>query len=159
MINEKLTNRVKIISTFLLFVCLFLPLPSCSRYVDSEGKLIIDYDSESPPPGGKLITTYTYPFKEFDIKEPLSWLFIFCFLWPIPILVYRHKGYNKLIKNILWGIEPLFVVGASWYIYSVATFLEEPAIGYYLAIIACSGYGLAWLIEVINKFIYKVKRL
>lgn len=150
----KVSERIKIISSMLLVVCLLLPISSCSRYVDSNGKRIANYDSKIHT-NAKRITTYNYPLEHFNPKDIYNWLLLFCFIWPIPILLYRYKGTRKLVKNIFWGIEPLFVLGSSWYIYLNASIFAKPFIGAYLSISANGAYGMVWLSELLMKIVRK----
>lgn len=146
----KTGERIKIISSVLLIICLLLPISSCNRYVDSDGKRFVNYDSKNHP-DVKRITTYNYPLDKFNPKDIYSWLLLFSFIWPIPILLYRYKGTRDLVKNILWGIEPLFVLGSSWYIYLNASVFATPFIGAYLSILANCAYAIAWLSELLTK--------
>jgi len=139
-------ERIKFISSILLVICLVLPISSCTRCEDSSGKLIAKYDPKIHT-DVKCATTYNYPLKHFDPKNIYNWLLLLCFIWPIPILAYRKKGGRKLIKNICWGIEPIFVVASSWYIYMAASLFAKPFVGAYLAILANIAYGITWMSE------------
>lgn len=153
----KVSERIKIISSMLLVICFLLPISSCSRYEDSNGKLIVNYDPKIHP-NAKYITTYNYPWGKFNPKDICDWLLLFCFIWPIPILLYRYKGTRKLVKNICWGIEPLFIVGSSTYIYIRASILAKPFIGAWLSISANGVYGMVWLSELLMKIVRKQHR-
>jgi hypothetical protein len=149
-------ERIKIISAILLIICVALPISSCSRYVDSNGKIIARYDPKIHV-NAKRITTYNYLFERFNPKDSYIWLLLLCFIWPIPIMLYRYKGTKKLIKNILWGIEPIFAVGASYYIWIGAHFFGKPFIGAYFAISANSIYAITWFSELLLKIIHKTR--
>ncbi|MBA7660336.1 hypothetical protein ES703_68338 [subsurface metagenome] len=146
------TSRIKIVAAILLLICLILPLSSCSRYVDSEGKT---FYSSSPRPDAQRITEYYYIWTEFEAKELGSWVLIICFIWPIPIIIYKYRGQRKRVKQILWAVEPLLIIGTVYYIAFSATFLSDPEVGYYLAVTANGIYGIAWLWEAIIKCKYK----
>lgn len=146
-------DRIKIIAVFLLLACLVLPFSSCSYHIDENGRPT--YLSKKP--AVQLVTEYSYPWKEFDPKEYMSWLFILCFLWPIPILIHRYRSRRKRLKQVFWVLEPLFIGGSSWYIYFESHFLVNPAFGSYLALTANGTYGVAWLSEVLIKFMKRRK--
>jgi hypothetical protein len=150
-------ERVKIISAILLVTCLALPISSCSRYVDSNGKPIVKYDPKTHV-NAKLVIKYNYPLERFNPKDIYNWLLLLCFIWPIPIILYRHKGTKKLIKNIIWSIEPLFALASSCYIWLKASLFAEPCIAAYLSISANGIYGIAWLSEMLTKIFHKYRK-
>jgi hypothetical protein len=148
-------DRIKMGAAFLLLACLILPFSSCSYNIDEDGKATLF----SKKPAVQLITRYDYPWKEFNPKESSSWLFIFCFLWPIPILIHRYYSGRERLKQVFWAVEPLFIGGASWRIYIESHILVDPAFGAYLALVANGAYGVAWLSEVLIKFIKRRKKM
>lgn len=149
-------SRIKIGAAILLLICLILPLSSCSRYVDSEGKTVY---GTAPSTDAQRITEYYYIWTEFEAKELGSWVLIICFIWPIPILIYKYRGKGKRVKQILWAVEPLLIGCAVYYIVLSATFLSDPEVGAYLAVTANGIYGIAWLWEAIIKCKYKRRPL
>ena len=148
-------SRIKIGAAILLLICLVLPLSSCSLYVDSEGKTFW----EKPPTIDTQRTTdYYYIWTEFKAKDLGNWLLITCFIWPIPILIYKYRGKSKGVNKILWGVEPLLIGGSVYYI-AMATLFLTPEVGADLAITANGIYGMAWLWEAILKYKHKIRPL
>ena len=140
--------RLKILFAVILLSCLALPFSSCSRDFDEDGKLIF----LSKKPVVKTVTEYRYPFQIFNPRLFSSWLFIYSFLWPVPILLYRYRNRQKKIMTILWISEPVFVLITS-YILILESIFSTPAIGQNLALAANGGYGLTWIYELIQKII------
>lgn len=132
-------------------LCLCLPLSSCSRYVDSEGKTITNYDKNNPPSDATSVKNYRYALENFSFHEFSSWLFIYCFFWPIPIFLYKYKSKKEKIIQALWCLEPLCAIGSGYYIFYAANILSDPEIGSYLAVTANSIYILAWIAELKTK--------
>lgn len=145
-------GHIKIICAFILLGCLLLPFSSCRRDFDEDGKLA----HISKKPIVKTVVEYRYPLQIFEPRNFLTWLFIYSFFWPIPILLYRRRGKQKIIKTILWLSEPLFVLGAL-YLSISETIFNTPAIGQKISFAANSGYGLAWAYELIKKLILFLK--
>jgi len=150
------TSRIKIGAAILLLISLALPLRSCSHYVDSDGKT---FYNTPPPPGVQYITEYDYVWTDFEAKNLGSWGLVICFIWPIPILIYKYRGTRKRVNQILWVIEPLLISGAVYYIYFNASFFSTPEVGANLAVTANGIYGMAWLWEAILKYKHKRRPL
>lgn len=153
-----LNERIKILSAILLVVCLTLPISSCRRYVNSDGTKIVHYDPKTYP-DAKIWIKYNYPLEYFKVRDIYDWLLLFCFMWPIPVILYRHRGKKRLIKKIIWIVEPLFVIVASGYIYLRASVFARPAIGAYLSLAANGMYGLLWLTELLMKIVRRHRHL
>lgn len=149
------TSRIKIVAAFLLLISLALPLSSCTLYVDLEGKTFY----KAPPTDAQRTTDYFYVWTEFDAKNLGSWLLITCFLWPIPILIYKYGGKRKRVNQILWVVEPLLISSSVYYIVICATFFSTPEAGADLAVTANGIYGMAWLWEAIIKYKHKIRPL
>lgn len=149
----KITNRIKIGASLLLLVCIVLPFSSCTRHLDEDGKST--YISKKATV--ETVTEYSYAWEDFDLKDFSGWLFLLCFIWPIPILVHRYKSKRKRLKLIFWTLEPIFLGGASYYIDFSSTFLATPAIGAYLMQVAYFSYGISWISEVVIKIANKRK--
>lgn len=149
----KITNRIKIGASLLLLVCIVLPFSSCTRQLDKDGNN--SYISKKPVV--ETVTEYSYPWENIDLKEYSDWLFLLCFIWPIPILIHRHKSKKERLKLFFWTLEPLFLGGASYYINFSSTFLANPAIGAYLMQAAYFSYGISWVSEVVIKISRKRK--
>jgi hypothetical protein len=143
----KITERIKIGASLLLLACFLLPFSSCTRHLDEDGKLT--YISKKP--AVKAITEYTYPWEGLNLKEVSDWLFLLCFVWPIPILIHRYRSGGRRIKLIFWILEPVFLSGSSYYIYFLSNFFGKPAIGAYLMHTANFFYGTAWISETTTK--------
>lgn len=143
-------GNLKTIAALLLLSCLVLPFSSCTRYVGAEEKFVLHIKQNMPSTNIKPIIAYSYPYK-MNMREPMAWLFIFCFLWPIPILIHRRISVHNKLKLIIWAAEPLFIIGSSAFIYYMANFFSKPSIGAYTAFVANATYGIAWLLEMRQK--------
>jgi len=143
----KTTNRIKIRAAIFLLFCILLPISSCQREYDEDGKLAF----VSKKPTVEVKTEYNFVWKEFDPKDYSDWMLIICFIWPIPILIHRHRSKQRKLKMILWVIEPLLIGGATYIIYVHSTIFVQPAIGAYLAHTANGCYAIAWISESVMK--------
>jgi drug/metabolite transporter (DMT)-like permease len=145
-------NRIKTLCAVVLLCCLALPFSSCSRDYDEDGKLA----QVTQKPAVKTVTEYKYPFQIINFLSVTGWLFLYSFLWPLPILAYRRFRKNKLVLKIIWICEPVFVMGAIFFLITGAM-LETPAIGENLAVASNGLYGITWVYELIIKIINNIK--
>jgi hypothetical protein len=139
-------ERIKVGAAALLLVCLLLPFSSCQRPLDADGRSTF----VSKEPAVKVLTESRRIWTDFEPTRPWDWVGLLCFLWPIPVLIHRHRSSRQTSRRILWALEPLLLGGSSFYLWFLSHFLETPAIGAYLAETANLAYGAAWAAEFAN---------
>jgi hypothetical protein len=140
------TEYIKISAALLLLFCFILPFSSCTERLDENGRSAL----LSKKPVVREVTKITYPWDNVTagrFNDPATWIFLSCFLWPIPILTVRLRNKNKKALLVFWTFEPIATCISSCCVYFFATIFAEPAIGAHLMLSANFIYFVAWIAE------------
>jgi hypothetical protein len=155
---KPMTEKLKIVLGLLLLVCIFLPLGSCERVEPAAPHSVIpsspSTDSKSPVISKDKVI-YLIPIKELQYDEPMSWLIVIAFIWPLPLLLIKRRFLKTKWKRRIGSIlELLFACGASFYIYMIVFWLwYEPMLWGYIATITIFLYVLIHLVGMFGPYI------
>jgi hypothetical protein len=148
--NLEINQYLKIGSALLLLLCFILPFSSCTERLDVNGQFTI----LSKKPAIREVIKITYPWEIINPKhydDYTAWIFLFCFIWPIPIIIFQFRSRQKKLLLIAWILEPLFAAGSSFCVYFYATFFAEPEVGAKLMLATYCIYFGAWIFEALKK--------
>jgi hypothetical protein len=163
--GKPMTEKLKIVLGLLLLACTFLPLGSCERLEptvpDSAIPKSPSMDSKSPVMDRDTVE-YLVPIKMLHYNEPMSWLFVIAFVWPLPFLLIKRRFLKTKWKRRIGDVlELLFACGASFFIYSmVFTLWYEPMLWGYIATLAIFLYVFVHLVEMFGPYIkLRIRRI
>ena len=100
-------------------------------------------------------------FRNYFEKDRISsWLFMFSFFWPIPVLSLRYALKRRKLLLFCWLSEPVFIICAGGVLIG-ETLFHAPEIGQYMYVSAHGIYGITWLFELGSKthVMWKKRRL
>ena len=152
-----MTWWIKVVGAVLLLACFALPMSSCTRHVDKDGKGVASLADGSYPANTQTIKTHHYLLERVKSSEPLSWLNVAAFIWPtIFLLLARYRAPSRLV-SVLWFTEPLLLAGSGFVIF-VSTIVDDAEIGYYIGWAGVGIYVFGWVIEAVTKWRTWIKK-
>ncbi len=153
-------QKIKIILAILLIVCTCLPLGSCEQkkieiieHASGEKSLRrLSAINEASTEGTKQKVTYLIPIKNFNFQEQDTWIGLFAFIWPLPLLITKRMFLRtKWRRRIASALELLFTAFSTFFIYSIVFKLWfKPMMAGYSAVISISIYLVLHVIEIIT---------
>jgi len=123
-----------------LIICAFLPLSGCEKGTGGPNHFV--------------------PIDEVRGSDPVSWLFIVVFAWPLPLLAARRALLHSKLSKRIGGIVELLVVMLSIYVvYSILFFLwYRPLFWGYMAIGILMVYLITHLYTMLRPHACAAKR-
>ncbi len=127
-------QKIKIFISIVLPVFLFLPLGSCERrnfksylttsYSTQKNQKVLEDSSTNTKK-----TNYFVIAENISISSPTSWLPIFLFFWPLPMLLIKNRFNfkSKWKKRGINFLEFLFISSSTGYIFFFTLFLKYKA--------------------------------
>ncbi len=146
----------KRVSAILILITIVLPVSKCERNIyqisdrdiTNEEIDILTDDEIDKLPTRKEIEVY-YPLSDVVFKDPVSWLPLFIYSWPIILMIILLKIRNKKIKKIITMFELIFSLYTIYYLYS-EIILKDPLIGWYISFIAMITYLICHIIFLVK---------
>ncbi|MEE8371130.1 MAG: hypothetical protein V3R73_03210 [Sphingomonadales bacterium] len=99
---------------------------------------------EIKSPRGTGSYDYQYAYEEIEAGEPLSWLVLPAFFWPLGLIWYRRRERGIWARRLTPVFETLFSFGTVYVVFGI-TFLNEVITGGYVAYAGAGVYFLAVL--------------
>jgi len=161
-----MVEKIKFIIAALILIFIFLPLGSCERKAVKIHSSAVNEDSLSTMTEMQDLSSikniqkndeldYLIPIKEFKFNEPLSWLMVIVFIWPLLFLAtkkYLIKGNWK--KLTMSTVELLFCGFSIYFLYSLLYQLwYEPTKWGYLAFAIIASYFVIILFEIFSSYL------
>ena len=151
--------NMKKICAVLLLISFFLPFSrGCSDieipYQEDSVKLknkkpLLSMEVKKPK------NKYVYDIIALPETSTLTAVVIlFCYLWPIPILLFhRFLRKKKIIKYLMTSFELVFCIGTFYFVIMMAMF-DKLLIGGYLAISSSVGYFCSTAFELLKEILF-----
>ncbi len=144
-------SRLKIAASLALLASLALPFSSCTHSFDADGKEVLLKSGETLPEGGRQELEYGYVLAEFEPQDPIQYLFLLGFLWPLATSLYQIRSRRGKLAAALWWLEPPLLAFTAWLFAGMLIF-NEPASGFVVAVAALGLYAAAWTAQAINRW-------
>ena len=128
----------------MLAAAFFLPVSSCAPTAVEKTTTV----QETEIIEEVELRRYNYPFQELDMDDPMSWLLLPAFFWPVAALAYRKKK-PQHIGLVLSIFELLLCLLTGWVIVGL-TFFNRIEFGGYLAYAGAGIYFMAALAEMVR---------
>lgn len=146
--KKQIDTYLKAIGAIILLLSLTMPLSSCDRRVDQQGKVIpilMSNRSKPLPPGTKIITKYNYFIQDFDINNPYMWLLFFGYIWP-PFMILAINKVKKYSANLAYRIVEIILIAGSIYSVLISCLFARLEVGAYAAFTGAGVYsiGACW---------------
>jgi hypothetical protein len=139
------TGPFPALAALALAVCFVLPLSTCTRYVDAEGKAVEVEPGAAPPEGAVAIVDRQIAAEQLWTNPLGGTLMLVAFLGPLASLAYTRWGASARAKRVLFWIQPLLLFAAAHAVWVIARFGEtEPAA--WVAAAAIAALALSWII-------------
>jgi hypothetical protein len=138
------TNRLSLVAALALAVCFVLPLSTCTRYVDEQGKAIQVERGEAPPEGAIEIVDQQIAAEQLWTNPLGGVLMLICFVGPLAIALYLRRRGSGLVRGVLFWVQPLLLVGAAHFVWVIGRW-GETAPGAWIAAAAIASVALAWV--------------
>jgi hypothetical protein len=156
-------EKIKLIIGIIMLIFIFLPLGSCDRKTAEGIPSAVEDNSFASETGKEDMAAmesedndaqfdYLIPIKEVALNQPLTWLLLLAFMWPLPILAIKKYVAGGKRWKLVVGLLELVCCGFS--IYVIYSYLFElfydPTIWGYLGLIVVSVYFLILIIELLS---------
>jgi len=139
------TNRLSLLAAIALAVCFVLPLSTCTRYVDAEGKAVEVERGAAPPEGATAIVDQQIAAEQLWTNPLGGVLMGICFVGPLLILLYLRRRGGGLARGVLFWVQPLLLLGAAHFVWVIGRW-GETAPGAWIAAVAIASLAVAWVV-------------
>lgn len=148
----RVVGWLKMIGALLLVVCFVLPMKSCTKYEDTEGKPVVGGADGVPAPGVRRITERYYLWEELDAGDPKSWLPVAVFLGPAAAMVFAWRRPKGRASNALWLMELVLLAGVVYSLWYMTFLFYDADVGWYVACVGVASCFAGWLGEAYHRW-------
>lgn len=159
--TERIVILIKRICTVLLLISFFLPLSrGCSQTETSFQKGSLEQEEKKA-----MFSVEAYKGKKKyaydvigspDTDTVTAVVVLFCYFWPIPLLLRLHFTKKKLIKHLISSAELVFCMGTFYFVMMMCMF-DELLMGAYLAISSSVVYFCSTVFDLTKEIFHYFK--
>jgi hypothetical protein len=140
-------RRLELLAALVILVSCALPFATCTRYVSADGKPVEITEGAELPPGVVKDVDVQRPIESFDLLDLEMYPFMLAFVWPLAFagIFARWPGARRV--RTLRVLQLLLLLGSAYVFTFHATFLSEPAWGFFVAMGALALYLVVWALD------------
>lgn len=140
-------HRLELLAAVVILASCVLPFGTCTTYRDADGKPIAIAEGTELPPGVVKDVAVQRPIESFDLLDLEMYPFMLAFVWPLAFAAIFARWPGARRVRTLRVLQLLLLLGSAYVFYFNATFLSEPAWGFFVAASALALYLVVWVLD------------